>query len=720
MRIPNKTELKSKKFITIYVIILLFVGVGYFFWQKYKYPLADDKISTAIADQTDKLYSITYDSMYFDEVLGDAFLKNIHITPDTNRVKMMSYAELPSVILDIKINSIRISGVKAIGALSGENLAGDSLVIDQPEVIIYSLKPFSKQTKIEKEASSVYEGILGKLNFIQAKYVFINEVNVFGKDFYTKRNNYALYNAKIKIDDILIDSTHNHASDRVLFSKQAAFVADSFLTYNKERRELFVKDINFSGMHKSLLFKEIELNRFDNDSSEAIILLKANNLNLSGINSNAVVKNKNIILDTIACENIQFFQPPKINLPAGSAKPKERNDSTGFMNVYSISLKHIGFPTVKFIPASKSNIVLGNMSIKINEINADTIGKVRDKPLKYSKEVAIGLSSLSLKSKDNHYDFSLKGLEVNSLKKTFRINSFKVVPYKSEMAFAAAEKYQADRYDLTMNNLVFKDIVMNDVLERRLIASRLDVSNTTAKIYRDLTKPLEPKSKIGNYPSQMLGKLEMNINIKKLTLNNAYIEYKEKQENTDSTGIIAFSNSTITISNVTNLPSAVKENDEMDMAFKANILKQIPISGNFIFKLNDKEGHFRVNGKAGGFDAVVLNKVTIPMALIKIKSGRINSLDFNFTGHNTSAKGKVVMKYNALKVDVLKRDKNSNDIKKRGLVSLLANVIVKNDNPMNGTLREVTPEYERNEYKSFFNLVWKTLFAGMKETVGMP
>ena len=720
MRVPNKTEFKSRKFIILYVIILLVIGVAYFFWQKYKYPIVDSKLTTAIAEQTDKLYSISYDSLYFDEVLGNAFLKNIRITPDTALLKTMSFDKIPSVLLDIKINSIRVSGVKTVGALSGENLVGDSLVIDQPEVILYTLKPFNKQTKIESEATSIYEDILGKLNFIKARYVFINEVNVLSEDFYTKNKNYALFNLKIKIDDLLIDSTHNDSSDRVLFSKQAAFVADSFVTYRNDRRELLVKDINFSGTHRSLLFKEIELNRFDDDSSEGLVLLKAKMLSLTGINSNEVVKKKNIILDTISCENIEFFQPPKINIQAGTAQKKPTNDSTGFMNVYSINLKHIGFPKVHFIPARKSNIELGNMSIKINDIRADKIGKVRKKPLEYSKEVAIGLSSMNLKSKDNRYDFSLKGLEVNSLGKSFRIQSFQIIPYKQEKAFAMAGKYQGDRYDLTMKDLVFSDIVMNDVLERKMIASRLDIGSTTAKIYRDLKKPLEKKSKVGNYPSQLLSKLDMNINIKKVTLNNTDIEYKERQENTDSTGIIAFSNSTITISNVTNLPEAVKENNELNIAFQSNILKQIPIKVNFIFTLNSKGGHFRANGHASEFNAEILNKVTIPMALIKIKSGKINSLNFNFKGNDTAATGTVIMKYDNLKVDILKRDKNTNDIKKRGLVSLMANVIVKNDNPMNGTLREVNPEYKRNEYKSFFNLVWKTLFEGMKETVGMP
>jgi hypothetical protein len=32
----------------------------------------------------------------------------------------------------------------------------------------------------------------------------------------------------------------------------------------------------------------------------------------------------------------------------------------------------------------------------------------------------------------------------------------------------------------------------------------------------------------------------------------------------------------------------------------------------------------------------------------------------------------------------------------------------------------VKAEYDRNVYKSFFNLVWKTIFTGMKETLGVP
>lgn len=108
------------------------------------------------------------------------------------------------------------------------------------------------------------------------------------------------------------------------------------------------------------------------------------------------------------------------------------------------------------------------------------------------------------------------------------------------------------------------------------------------------------------------------------------------------------------------------------------------------------------------------------MGLIKVNSGTINSIDFNFSGNNTSAKGNMVMKYDGLKTDVLKRDKNTKEIKKRGLTSMAANMTATKSNPGEDGLRKVAPHFDRDINKSFLNLVWEILFTGMKETVGIP
>jgi hypothetical protein len=74
------------------------------------------------------------------------------------------------------------------------------------------------------------------------------------------------------------------------------------------------------------------------------------------------------------------------------------------------------------------------------------------------------------------------------------------------------------------------------------------------------------------------------------------------------------------------------------------------------------------------------------------------------------------MNYEDMKIDVLKRDEETKEIKKRGLLSLAANLLVENNN----SGKSFIAEYERNIYKSFFNLVWKTIFSGMKKTLGVP
>jgi hypothetical protein len=261
---------------------------------------------------------------------------------------------------------------------------------------------------------------------------------------------------------------------------------------------------------------------------------------------------------------------------------------------------------------------------------------------------------------------------------------------------------------------------MKNLLDKKIFASNLTVANTSLKMYRDLTKPLSSKSKVGNYPSQMLKKLNVPVNISNATLSNVFIQYTEHEKISDSSGVVTFENSNLHIDNITNVDSAIHKNNATTVAFNSSILGEIPVKGQFIFYLTGNGGNFAVNGHISGFDALALNKVAVPMALMRVNTGTINGIDFNFKGNDSGAHGDFVMKYENLKVDVLKEDKDSKEIKKKGLTSLLANVIVKNNNPGNGDLREKDPSFHRDIHKSFFNLIWKTIFTGMKETVGLP
>jgi hypothetical protein len=344
MRLRNILQSISRKLLFIILGFLVIAIVLYIVWQNNKYRFARDTIKTTLAEQTDSLYKIKYDSLYFDEITGDAYLKNIHVGPDTSIIKKTKLENLPYILLDITISSLKVNGVKTDKALLGNQLNGDSIIIDHPDVIVYFIKPLQKETNINAEATTVYNEILGNLKRIQVSRVFINDVHIKGLNFFEKGKVFDVTNGNIDLSDVLIDSAHNLDTTRTLFCKQIALQVASFINYNNNRPEIRVKKLNYSGADNLLSLGEIDVNRFESVNGDSSKLLHAINLVLKGLDANEFVKNKNIIVDTIECKDITMYQPHFNKLKKQGNNQQKKIDTTGFRHVYSIEVKHLSFP----------------------------------------------------------------------------------------------------------------------------------------------------------------------------------------------------------------------------------------------------------------------------------------------------------------------------------------------------------------------------------------
>ncbi|HEU5365239.1 MAG TPA: hypothetical protein VFU62_06890, partial [Hanamia sp.] len=187
----------SRKLLFVLAAILLLIVAGFVIWQKFKYKIVENTLSAKVAQHTDSLYTIQYESLSFNEATGDASIKNIRIIPDTSRAKKLSVENMPDFLMDVTIKSLTVTGVKTAKALEGSSIQGDSVIIDNPEIILYSLKALQKTTKIQVEANEVYKQILGKLDFIKVGFVFINNLNATGIDFFKKTKNFDFINGKL-------------------------------------------------------------------------------------------------------------------------------------------------------------------------------------------------------------------------------------------------------------------------------------------------------------------------------------------------------------------------------------------------------------------------------------------------------------------------------------------------------------------------------------------
>lgn len=338
----------------------------------------------------------------------------------------------------------------------------------------------------------------------------------------------------------------------------------------------------------------------------------------------------------------------------------------------------------------------------------------------FAKRAKLSVDKLKIFNDAGLYDFRFSSLDLNSEEKSLSAKMLAVDPIHSEAEFARIRGEQADRFDIKFSGAQFTNIDVEQVLNGNLVADELIVKEGIIKIYRDKNYPRKNVNKIGRFPHQLLMRAGSDIAVRKVDIQGGYIEYKEKSDLTGKTGKIHFNNSRISMSNLTNRTEDLRANPACLINLKADFLAAIPVNINLRLYTGNEKGRFTASGNLGAADATVLNPLVNPLGPANIESGQINSLSFNLEGNDYGSTGTVRLLYNKLKVQLLEKDEKDGEIKAKKLASLLANAAIKDENPRkNKPARVAQVKYKRNPYKGFFNLVWKSIFAGVQETVGV-
>jgi hypothetical protein len=234
------------------------------------------------------------------------------------------------------------------------------------------------------------------------------------------------------------------------------------------------------------------------------------------------------------------------------------------------------------------------------------------------------------------------------------------------------------------------------------------------KIFNDRTVDPDTASKIGLYPQQILQKLHTPVYIKTIRVNNASVVYTERGALSKQIGVVTFDNITGRIRNFTNIDSYKKKNSLMVMNVDCKFLKMASIKSEWKFLLTAPDGAFSITGSIGPFSGPRLNPVIEPLGMGSIRSGEIKGFDFSMTGDDLKAGGSGTLLYNDLKIKLLKNPNEDNKLKNKSVTSFVANLVMLDNNPSKGVTRKSDLAFKRITTRTFFNLVWKSIFAGAK------
>ena len=363
-------------------------------------------------------------------------------------------------------------------------------------------------------------------------------------------------------------------------------------------------------------------------------------------------------------------------------------------------------------------IEVKNIDLSLLDVKVDSIADADTTRFLFSKGFNVNVSKIAWPSPNRLYDYIVENISLNSTAGTLSVNQILISPRLGENAFVNAIPTQDDRFNFSFNNVVFSGIDMQKLSNEFLKAETMSIGNSAFKIYRDLARPRDKKNRVGYYPQQVLDDVPLVFNIGKVNILNSFVEYKERNHITRQSGLVQFYSVNGTITNFTNDKHA--PNKVMKAFINSRFLNKTSLKTNWTFYLFNPKGRFDVSGTMDAIDGKDVNALAEPMGPASIKEGRFNGLTFDLHGNDHSMNGNVKLLYEDLKVAILEKDKGATETDKKFLTSLLANFVIKNSNPKGEDEVRVQQVYlSRNTNRSLFYLCWKTIFKGIKETVGV-
>jgi hypothetical protein len=394
----------------------------------------------------------------------------------------------------------------------------------------------------------------------------------------------------------------------------------------------------------------------------------------------------------------------------------------------SKSLKSISVNDIKIIDADfdyynglkKLNSVK-HLSINVKDVLIDSAAQFDTTRVFHSKDIAFALSGYSALSKDKMYTTKVDSVKGSMSNKTVRIKGLKMIPMYPDLTFSRKYKTQKDRYDLSFNeiNLSGVDFIsLNN--DGSFHAKKIEIGPSKVAVFMNRELPPADFDKGRNYPHVALRRIPFATLVDTLKLNKVDIAYTEFSEKTKERGTLKLDNLSGDIMNLTNDSARLVNKNHAYADLTAYIFGTGKMNVKIDFNLTDKNAAFSFVGNIGSFNMTVLNPLSKPLGLVAIEQGKVQKAYFKIKANLKRSSGQVVFYYTGLKVDLLKED-DEGVKKKKGLLSFLANnVLIKNDNPTKGqSVRTAIINYKRAPQASFFNLMWKSVFVGIRETVGI-
>lgn len=362
-----------------------------------------------------------------------------------------------------------------------------------------------------------------------------------------------------------------------------------------------------------------------------------------------------------------------------------------------------------------------NLSITIKDILIDSLSHLARTRFYYTKDILVEITDNSFASNDGMYTVKFNKLEMSTLNKYAMVRGLRVIPKYPEIEFSHKFDYKKARYLIGINEVWLRGIDYKSLTDKRTLhATSLNLNNASLDVFMNKQLP-KAKGDLGqNFPQILIKDLRLTSLIDTVSLHSSKLSYSEYDPYTAKTGRISFLALRGKLLNVTNDSIALQKNNWSKGSFIGYPYGKARIDFNINFNLTSPVFQHNYSGKLYQMQARHFNHITRALAMLDVSSGEAQSATFSVNADYRNAKGTLTIVYKDLNIGILRLNKNKK-LQRSTVLSLVANnLLLIEDNPSKGEpLRHGRISYSRPDSVSFYSMIWKSLFTGIKENIGM-
>ncbi|MCW9706707.1 hypothetical protein [Fodinibius salsisoli] len=360
---------------------------------------------------------------------------------------------------------------------------------------------------------------------------------------------------------------------------------------------------------------------------------------------------------------------------------------------------------------------LGKLNLSLRNIRVDS-ASAQSGRIFVTDDIAINAQNFTYHLSDSLNTIAFDQLTLSSVDQNIILDSLKLIPKYSKLAFARQHGSRIDRIDLSVPKLEIQSFDYAQFISTgRFYAQSATINNLSLEDYlnRGLPGgPPQPKP----LPFVTFRDLKQKIKIDSLHIRSGFISYSEYVGNTPRAGTVTFEDLDATFRNISNFEGDIQQGLTTTLETQSKVMGAGLLETHFEFPMDTEMGFHTIRGNLAPMDITDFNRITEHVAFVRIDRGNLNSLKFEMRLNDDQSSGSLIMDYEDAKISVL--DKQS--VEQKGLIENLKtffanNMVVRENNTPETGMQAGQIKFQRIKHKSIFNYWWKSLLTGIKDSM---